>query len=279
MWKKHKSDTVVIFSIVLLVALFNLGTKFNKSINQEMVSGDTKEQNTLTTNVLKVFYTQSIANLRSCESVSCESLGTYPVNTEFSVSYKDVNSLPEWVRIDFIDSNGLTKTGFINKSVLGENEINSVSLQVNNNQVAPTRPVENQKTETSQTSEKETICTGNAPALFLLKATLETMKLEQKARLNDSPGTVSYIKVADTQVGYSQSLGKCVGGYYLKSYTVTNNYESNYHWSAVVAVLDPGFNSYEIMTVYDNSNTTNLAKQYEGKLYELTNGEIGKIKW
>ena len=136
-----------------------------------------------------------------------------------------------------------------------------------------------QNTQVASNSKKETICTGNAPALFLLKVTLEAMKLENKARLYDSPGTVSYIKVADTQVGYSPSLGKCVGGYYLNSYTVTNNYESSHSWSAVVAVLNSGFNSYEIMATYDNSNTAELAKQYEGKLYELTNGEIGKIKW
>lgn len=130
-----------------------------------------------------------------------------------------------------------------------------------------------------QTSQKETICTGNAPAQFLVLAMLDAQKLQNKARQNDSPATVSYVKHKDTQLGYSPYLGKCVGGYYLDSYSITNNYESYHNWSAVVVVLETGFNSDKIIATYDNSNTTDLAKEYERKLYELTNGEIGRIKW
>lgn len=149
--------------------------------------------------------------------------------------------------------------------------------------ITPTQPqpttVVNQKTEPSQLTAKQKEC-----ANFLLPFTLLVMndleKAQANARLNDPQGTVSYMESKDAVLGYSPSLGKCVGGYYIDNYSITNNYKSLHSWVGVIVSLSSDWKSEEVITSYNNnSNITDLAKQYEGKLYELTGGQIGKIKW
>ena len=164
-----------------------------------------------------------------------------------------------------------------------ENKItDSLSVpQTQETQIVPTQPANTvkPKAEPSQLTAKQTECKN-----FLLPFTLLAMndleKAQANARLNDPQGTVSYMKSKDPVIGYSPSLGKCVGGYYIDNYSITNNYESLHSWVGVVVSLSSDWKSEEVIASYnDNSNIMGLAKQYEGKLYELTNGEIGKIKW
>ncbi len=95
-------------------------------------------ENTQGNNTLTVFYTQSAANARSCAATSCSSLGIYPVNSEFSLPYANVNDLPEWVEFSFPDSNGVTQTGYINKSTLGINKVTIIPKQQAQQPTIPT---------------------------------------------------------------------------------------------------------------------------------------------
>ena len=84
-----------------------------------------------TRNEITTFYVQSDnVNIRSCSSVSCKSLGTYIKNTVITFSTPTTfDDLPEWVQISFVDASGATKTGYINKTMLGQNPVPEASEQ------------------------------------------------------------------------------------------------------------------------------------------------------
>lgn len=71
-----------------------------------------------TTPSIKI-YTTSVANVRSCASTSCDSVGHYDLNTEFDLNYATFDAIPEWVQFTW-NEHGKTVTGYISKSVLSE---------------------------------------------------------------------------------------------------------------------------------------------------------------
>ena len=76
-----------------------------------------------------IFYTQSATtNVRTCASLSCKSVGTYPANTIFSEPYATLADLPEWIEINWQD-NGDEKTGYIKSSTLGEAPVSTSTLE------------------------------------------------------------------------------------------------------------------------------------------------------
>ncbi len=154
--------------------------------------------------------------------------------------------------------------------------------QTQETQVAPTQPqptnTVKQKTEPSPLTVKQAEC-KNLLLPFTIAAMNDASAAQTNAQRNYPPTTVVYIKTNSAVLGYSPSLEKCVGGYWLDNYTVTNNYESSHKWAGVIASISSDLKLELITSFDDNSNIEGLAKQYEGKLYELTNGEIGKIKW
>ena len=67
----------------------------------------------------KTFYTNSIANIRACESASCEVKSQLRINEPFVLSYSSLSEVPEWVPITYFQ-NGVSSSGFIHKSVLSD---------------------------------------------------------------------------------------------------------------------------------------------------------------
>ncbi len=68
----------------------------------------------------KVFYTISNVNVRKCASLSCDVVGQYPVNTDFTLPYGSISGMPEWIQISWADK-GSAIFGYVNKNVLSEN--------------------------------------------------------------------------------------------------------------------------------------------------------------
>src|SRR3990167_10340803 len=117
----------VVFSIALIIGgVFYFSTHSSTSPTN---STENNQFSNSSTNPPTVFYTQVVANIRSCSSTSCASLGTYPINTDLSLPYTTVDDLPEWIGFSFLDSNDVTQTGYINKSTLGTNKVNVIVKQ------------------------------------------------------------------------------------------------------------------------------------------------------
>jgi len=134
--KETKDVLVGVFAVVLIIgSVYYFST--NSSTSPTNPTENTQANNSLT-NTPTIFYTQSVANVRSCAAISCSSLGTYPVNSEFSLPYSNVNDLPEWVEFSFPDSNGVTQTGYINKSTLGIKKVTIIPEQQAQQPTVPT---------------------------------------------------------------------------------------------------------------------------------------------
>ena len=120
--------------LVIIAALVIGGAVYYFNTNPSTVpinSTNTNQTDNSPINPQVVFYTQSVANVRSCASTSCKSLGTYPVNTDLTLPYATISDLPEWIEFSLPDSNGVTQTGYINKINLGENKV-TVPEKTNN---------------------------------------------------------------------------------------------------------------------------------------------------
>lgn len=129
-------ETKNIWVAVFIIALIIVGVYYFSNKPSTIIDNPT--ENTQVSNSPTVFYTQSVANVRSCASTSCSSLGTYSVNTDLSLPYTTVNDLPEWIEFSLPDSNGVTQTGYINKSTLGINKITIIPKQQAQQPVVPT---------------------------------------------------------------------------------------------------------------------------------------------
>ncbi len=116
----------MILAIIILIGLIIWGT-FHKTLSPQSSS---LNQDSMT----NIFYIQSTANIRSCSSTSCDSFGTYDINTELPLPYASVNDLPEWVEFSFPDDKGVNQTGYINKINLGESKV--AESEKANNQVS-----------------------------------------------------------------------------------------------------------------------------------------------
>ena len=81
----------------------------------------TDSETTNEASIIYSVYTTGTVNVRSCASVSCNSLGTYPPNTDIPVlqySVTDISKLPDWVSFSFTTSDGSATMGYIKTSVL-----------------------------------------------------------------------------------------------------------------------------------------------------------------
>ena len=111
-----------------------LAKNSNPAIIKEDISAN--EQST-------IFYTQTTANVRSCASTSCDSMGTYPINSDFTLPYASINDLPEWIELNWLDG-GKTKIGYINKNTLGENKVIVKKIQPAQQQNTPKNDINKQ---------------------------------------------------------------------------------------------------------------------------------------
>lgn len=109
------------------------------------------------TSTSNTFYTQSDGvNVRSCPSISCASVGTYPANTSFVEPYTSVDDLPDWVAFSYQDSSGNTQNGYISKTTLGKNPVVVQTATQNiTNDVVPASPAENSTTPNSSYSQQD----------------------------------------------------------------------------------------------------------------------------
>jgi len=139
--KETKNIWIGIIIIALIAGAYYFGTRSSTIPVPSTSSTENIQFNNSPTNSPTVFYTQAIANIRSCASTSCASLGTYPVNTDLSLPYATVNDLPEWISFSLPDSNGVAQTGYINKINLGTSKI--VISEKTTKQITPVVPVKN----------------------------------------------------------------------------------------------------------------------------------------
>lgn len=120
--------TSTALSIMFIAVIIGIGVFFSNSSsnNSTTISGSksSSDYGENSSTVESTFYTQSVANVRSCPSTDCESLGTYPVNTDLTFSYATFADLPQWIEFSFPDSDGVNQTGYINKITLGTSKLN-----------------------------------------------------------------------------------------------------------------------------------------------------------
>ncbi len=95
---------------------------FNKTKEQPYVQNLT-DLSSQEKQVGGTFYTKNTARVRKCPSISCDIIGTYSINTEFTLQYKTVADLPEWVEISWIENDG---HGYLNKISLSNIKTNVV---------------------------------------------------------------------------------------------------------------------------------------------------------
>ncbi len=106
----------IIISSVILITYYSNQNDTATGIGE--VATDTAGVSSNTT-----FYTQSTANARSCPSKTCDLVGKYPANTGFDLAYKSVGDLPDWVEVSWQDDLGVSKTGYISKTVLSLSQV------------------------------------------------------------------------------------------------------------------------------------------------------------
>lgn len=121
-----------VVALVILIAIF--GSSNSNNTSTQTTPTDSSQNN----NSQNVFYTQTVANVRSCPSTSCASLGTYPANTDLTLPYAAVADLPEWIEFSLPDNSGVTQTGYINKSTLGINKVDIAPKQQTQQPPTPT---------------------------------------------------------------------------------------------------------------------------------------------
>src|SRR6185437_7170212 len=99
----------IVCILILVYAMYSAGWLSNgtntSATDNVVASGNT------------TFYTSSLANVRSCASTDCDVMGQYPAGTKFDLSYT-ADTLPEWVQVSWSASDGSSKSGYINKTVL-----------------------------------------------------------------------------------------------------------------------------------------------------------------
>lgn len=132
--KNHFDNPVVAFLTIALLVLGGYMLFSNKSETSTSL-GNKKDDTILTT-----AYINTEANIRTCASMSCESVGTYIPNTSVDISLNnvsDVSQLPKWVSISYSNSDGSISTGYINKIVLSNTQIAASDVTRLTNQAVP----------------------------------------------------------------------------------------------------------------------------------------------
>lgn len=102
-------------------------------------SGNSSEQqlNTVapTTNT---FYVNGEVNVRKCAAITCDSYGKYSFDGGFTLPYKSISDMPDWVEVSFTYTpTGETIDGYISKSLfsLNQNSVDNSSGQNSQQQI------------------------------------------------------------------------------------------------------------------------------------------------
>ena len=125
--KGGKGPMYVVIAVIIIIVIFAFAGNSNN-----------QQQNTANTTLSKEFYTQSISNIRSCDSLTCDVIGKCPANAVFTLSYAKINDLPDWIYVTSCpDANGKTVVGYMNKADLRENEVQTTNTQQSQTQDHP----------------------------------------------------------------------------------------------------------------------------------------------
>jgi len=129
--KKYLSIIILILSVVPSVAFASWWNPFtwfeqsNNSVHQQVQQTvvNTQETANYSHPVSKTFYVQADnTRIHDCASLTCKVIANYPANSEITSTGQPTN-LPDWVQFTFPDSNGVTTTGYIKSTMLGENKV------------------------------------------------------------------------------------------------------------------------------------------------------------
>ena len=115
----------ILLFYILWSLIFPGGESTKENVNDVKEIKITSEEKAMkqSDNFNSRFYLQRESNIRKCESLKCESLGSFPVNTEFVLPYNSDKELPEWVLINFTDEKNNQQIGYIDKLYLSTKPI------------------------------------------------------------------------------------------------------------------------------------------------------------
>jgi hypothetical protein len=127
---ENQPALLIILAAFLVGVLIIYASNSNNAPSQNSVADTPVTENQATQEQSEnTFYTTDTVNIRNCDSLSCEVVGQYPINTDLILPYQTLSEMPKWVQISWID-NGETIFGFISKSVLSESKTKIVERVV-----------------------------------------------------------------------------------------------------------------------------------------------------
>ncbi len=142
--QNHFDNPVVALLVIAVLGLGGYVLFSNKSETSPLA--ENKTSNTIITTV----YTKTTANVRSCASTDCKSIGTYAPNESFDLTggpysgMTDMFQLPDWLLLNFSDGT----SGYISKTVLSDHQTTQ-NTQTENNSTVVTSNTSTNNTNTA----------------------------------------------------------------------------------------------------------------------------------